>query len=336
MNVQKRTDVIVVNDGDDDDNDDDDRYDSHKPTTHKNIHTSFINATEVVAHDYENDDGGVDSAYKETMDAARRQDAVKKDDVLLNMQNKAPPQDFISVDADLEVVCVNTAEMEVDNFDQNPSTIDEDAELFGIDIVDTFIKISIQKTVHEIFEDIADKVDMNLAEEVVKEIKGDVVEKTADIVVSEARDKENTSINGQSEEKGVADEPLIYKRSKKARRSNLRRSQVILDSKKEVDDESANPKDDISTGVSRDHDNIDKGDSFADIPVSGTAFCDESATAPPKDDVVLTISRDMDGEAFGMEIVMFQAPTSASNQEPAPAPTHGAHSTYVDMSAHIE
>ncbi|GAB2292309.1 hypothetical protein Dimus_026557 [Dionaea muscipula] len=102
--------------------------------------------------------------------------------------------------------------MEVEIVDQNLSAVDEEAELFGIDDVDTFIEITIEKVIDDVFYDISHKVDMDLAEQVVRELE----------------------------------------------------------------------------------------------------------------------------DATGMELIVFHAPTSASRQESASAPTYGGQSTFIDMSAHIE
>ncbi|GAB2275659.1 hypothetical protein Dimus_010415 [Dionaea muscipula] len=61
--------------------------------------------------------------------------------------------------------------MEVEIVEQNISTLDNEEELFGIDYVDAFIDIVVEKTVGDIFKDIADKVDMDLAEKVVRELE---------------------------------------------------------------------------------------------------------------------------------------------------------------------
>ncbi|GAB2266495.1 hypothetical protein Dimus_001498, partial [Dionaea muscipula] len=167
--------------------------------------------------------------------------------------------------------------------DQNPSAMDDDAELFGIDDVDAFIEITVKKIVYDVFEDISEKVDMGLAEEVVKEIESDVDQETTNVVVTEPHSKEDMSISAQCDEKVVDAEPQTYRRRRiKARRSNPRRRQVISESEEDDDDESVTPK----------------------------------------DDVVLTTSRSMDGEATETELVVFKAPTSTSSQEPASAPIH--------------
>ncbi|GAB2283255.1 hypothetical protein Dimus_017777, partial [Dionaea muscipula] len=80
-----------------------------------------------------------------------RGDAVNDDDVPLSLKYQVPPQALIHVGTDLEVVDMTTAEREVEIVDENPSSIDEDEELFGIDDVDAFIEITIEKTVDDIF-----------------------------------------------------------------------------------------------------------------------------------------------------------------------------------------
>ncbi|GAB2290646.1 hypothetical protein Dimus_024924 [Dionaea muscipula] len=107
----------------------------------------------------------------------------------------------------------------------------EDEELFGIVDVDAFIKIAIEKTFDDICKAISDKVNMDLAEEVVKEFE----------------DKEAIAAKSQT-----------YRRRKKASKSKPKRKLVVSDDEEEVDNELANPKDDISVGVSGDHDKINE------------------------------------------------------------------------------
>ncbi|GAB2283518.1 hypothetical protein Dimus_018025 [Dionaea muscipula] len=147
------------------------------------------------------------------------------------------------------VACVNDDEMKVKVVEQNISPLNEEDQLFGIDDVDAFIDIVVKKTINDIFEDISDKVNMDLAKEVIKELED-----------KEAANKE------EPEEKEDADAEI----------------------------------------------------------------------APPQDDVALTTSRYTDGEAIGMKIVVFQAPTSATNPESTPAPSFDSNFAYVDMPAHIE
>ncbi|GAB2294756.1 hypothetical protein Dimus_028950 [Dionaea muscipula] len=54
----------------------------------------------------------------------------------------------------------------------------------------------------------------------------------------------------------------------------------------------------------------------------------------PQDDVVLPTSRDIDGESI-MEIVLYHAPTFASNQKSVPTSSHGATPAYVDIEAQL-
>ncbi|GAB2294407.1 hypothetical protein Dimus_028615, partial [Dionaea muscipula] len=229
-----------------------------------------VNTTKAAGGD--NDDDEDNMLLSSRIEALRRGDTVDEDDVVLSLKYQVPQQDLIKVDAGLEVVGVNTAEMEVEIVNQNLSAVDEDEKLFGIDDVDAFIDIVVKKIVGDIFEDIANNVDMDLAEEVVKEIEGDA-----------------------DKEKAADAEPKMYRRRRKARKSKRRLVILESDAEEEVD-----------------------------------------AAITPQDDVVLTTSRDMDVGATGMEIVVYQAPSFASNQESSHDSIHGERSTYVDMSAHIE
>ncbi|GAB2265741.1 hypothetical protein Dimus_000778 [Dionaea muscipula] len=106
------------------------------------------------------------------IEALRRGDPADEDNVVLSLKYQAPPQDLIPVDTGLEVVSINTEEMEVDFVEQNVDNDEE--ELFGIDDVDAFVKIVVKKTVDDLFEDISDKVDMDLAEKVDCKVKADM------------------------------------------------------------------------------------------------------------------------------------------------------------------
>ncbi|GAB2275673.1 hypothetical protein Dimus_010429, partial [Dionaea muscipula] len=101
------------------------------------------------------------------------------DDVPLNLKYQAPLQSLIPVDAEVEIVGVNPAEMKVDVNDNSLILIGEDGESYGIDDVDALIDIVIEDTTNKIFEDAYDKVDMELTEELVNELE----EKEMDIVV---------------------------------------------------------------------------------------------------------------------------------------------------------
>ncbi|GAB2288473.1 hypothetical protein Dimus_022805 [Dionaea muscipula] len=174
--------------------------------------------------------------------------------------------------------------MEVEVADNSLLVVSDNGELYDIDDVDPYIDIVVEKTVSDIFENISNKVNIDLPQEVVKALEE-----------KEAADKE----------KSAAHKAKTYRIRKTTKKS------------KYVDDEPANPKDDISAGMSRDHDKID-----------------EYVIATPQDDVLLTTIRDSEGEATRMEIVLYHTPTSTSNQEYVP--TRGECSTYINMSAHIE
>ncbi|GAB2288167.1 hypothetical protein Dimus_022509 [Dionaea muscipula] len=127
--------MIAVDDGGDVDNDEDDGNDFQRHDADYNVHATSINATEVIADEDEHDDDAVELACNEIVDVARHDNdddgeednmppssrikafrrgyAVDEDDVVLSLKYQAPQQGLINVDADLEVVCANTAEMEV-------------------------------------------------------------------------------------------------------------------------------------------------------------------------------------------------------------------------------
>ncbi|GAB2290168.1 hypothetical protein Dimus_024450 [Dionaea muscipula] len=125
-------------------------------------------------------------------------------------------------------------------------------------------------------EDISDKVDMDLAEEVVQALED-----------KEAADKKDSSAKHQA-----------YRRRKRARKSSRKLIVSASDKEEEVD-------------------------------VEATTLMD---------DAVLTTYRDMDEDTTGMEIVMYQGPlpTSTPKSTSNHGATHGASSSFVDMTAHIE
>ncbi|GAB2296377.1 hypothetical protein Dimus_030498, partial [Dionaea muscipula] len=134
---------------------------------------------------------------------------------------QVPPQDLINANADLEIVGEGPDVMEVNTDDQN---VDEDEELFGIDDVDAFIDLAVEKTFDDIFEGIADKVGMNLVEVVVRELK--------------------------DKEKVAATKPQTYRRGIKAKKS--KRKLIVLEEEEDADAEITTPQDDVVLTTSRD------------------------------------------------------------------------------------
>ncbi|GAB2294647.1 hypothetical protein Dimus_028843 [Dionaea muscipula] len=264
--------AVVDNPGNDDDDDNDDDghdggNDGDQPAAQEHVQTPSVNATEVIADEDDNDEGVVDSANQETRDAAQQddeQDAVrqvaddvdeddkednmplsskiealrrgdafdKEDDVVLSIKYQVPSQGLVTFDTDLEIVGENPAEMEVEVADNSLLVISDDGELYGIDDVDACIDIVVEKTVSDIFEDISDKVDMDLAEEVVKALED-----------KEAVDKKVASAK-----------PQTYRRRKKAKKSKRK---IVLS---ESDEEEVvvvvveTPQDDVVLTTSRETD----------------------------------------------------------------------------------
>ncbi|GAB2301284.1 hypothetical protein Dimus_035317, partial [Dionaea muscipula] len=104
------------------------------------------------------------------------------------------------VNADLKVDYVNDDVMEVEIAEKNISTLDDEEELFDIDDVDAFINI-----------DIAEKVDMDLAEEVAIEVEN----------------------NANKEKAGIAAEPLMYRRRRKSKKTYPKRNLIVSESEEE-------------------------------------------------------------------------------------------------------
>ncbi|GAB2285923.1 hypothetical protein Dimus_020355 [Dionaea muscipula] len=146
-----------------------------------NVDLEEVNVDITGAADGNDDDDEDNMPLSLKIEALRRGDADDEDNVVLSLKYQAPQQDLIYVNANLEVACENDAEMEVKVVDQNHSVVDDDTELSGIDDVEAFIKITIEKTVDDIFENISEKVDMDLAEEAVRELEGGDNEKTTDV-----------------------------------------------------------------------------------------------------------------------------------------------------------
>ncbi|GAB2288166.1 hypothetical protein Dimus_022508 [Dionaea muscipula] len=198
-------------------------------------------------HDNDDDAEEDNMPLSSRIKAFRRGYAVDEDDVVLSLKYQAPQQGLINVDADLEVVCANTAEMEVD-------TVDDD-ELFGIDDVDAFFEIAVQKNVDNIFEDIFEKVDMDLAKEVVRELEG--------------------------EKQAAAAEPKTYRRRRRTtKRSTPQRRLITSKSKEEVDDEFATPQDNVVLTTFRDIDGETTGMEIAVFRAPHSASREQSTSAP--------------------------------------------------------
>ncbi|GAB2279006.1 hypothetical protein Dimus_013672 [Dionaea muscipula] len=98
-------------------------------------------------------------------------------------------------------VAVNDVEMEVEVDDNSLLVVGDDGELDGIDDVDAYIDIAVEKTFCDIFEGISDKVDMEMTEEVVKAL--------------------------EDKEKVAASKLKTNKRRKPAKRSKARRKLII-------------------------------------------------------------------------------------------------------------
>ncbi|GAB2295970.1 hypothetical protein Dimus_030116, partial [Dionaea muscipula] len=134
-------------------------------------------------------------------------------------------------DTDLEVVGVHPAEVEVEVEDNSLLVVGEDGELYGIDDVDAYTDIVHEKNYNDIFKDISENVDMELAEEVVKQ----------------QEDKEVAK-------KVVASKSKTFKRRKTAKRSKIKRKLVVKSDKEEEVEAVDSPKDDVVLTTSRDTD----------------------------------------------------------------------------------
>ncbi|GAB2284248.1 hypothetical protein Dimus_018714 [Dionaea muscipula] len=85
------------------------------------------------------------------IEVLRRGNANDDDNVVLSLKYQATPQELILVDTEMEVDGVNSEEIEVEVFDQNLSAIDNEEELYGIDDVNAYIDIVVEKTFDDIF-----------------------------------------------------------------------------------------------------------------------------------------------------------------------------------------
>ncbi|GAB2265618.1 hypothetical protein Dimus_000658 [Dionaea muscipula] len=164
-----------------------------------------VNATEVIVDEDDNDEGAIVLANQEVLDAAQRdddEDVVRKDaddddeddeednmpmssriealrrsddddddNVVLSMKYQTTLQELILVYSDLEVVGMNSAEMEVKVEGNSLLVVGDDGEVYGTDDADVLIDFVIETTVDNMLVNISDKVDMELAEELAKELE---------------------------------------------------------------------------------------------------------------------------------------------------------------------
>ncbi|GAB2285519.1 hypothetical protein Dimus_019968 [Dionaea muscipula] len=126
-------------------------------------------------------------------------------------RNEDDDEDNIPLSSGIEVLRRGNADDD-DNVFLNSSNnslvvVGDDEELYGIDDVEAYIEIAVEKVVDDIFEGISDKVDMDMAEEVVKELED-----------KEADDKQRTA------------KPKTYKRRKTTKRSMSTRKMVVSES----------------------------------------------------------------------------------------------------------
>ncbi|GAB2299494.1 hypothetical protein Dimus_033561 [Dionaea muscipula] len=116
------------------------------------------------------------------------------DNVPLSLKYQTTPQSLIPNDTDVEIVGANPAEMEVEVEDDSLVLIGDDGEPYGIDGVDALNDIVVENTVDNMLEDIFNKVDMELAEELVRELE----DKEATEKANTAKTKTYKTIEEQS------------------------------------------------------------------------------------------------------------------------------------------
>ncbi|GAB2283753.1 hypothetical protein Dimus_018245 [Dionaea muscipula] len=90
--------------------------------------------------------------------ALRRSDVDGDDNVILIMMYQTTPQELIPVDSDLEVVGMNSAEMEVEVDDNSLLVVGDDGEVYGINDADALIVLVIKTTVENMLENILIKL----------------------------------------------------------------------------------------------------------------------------------------------------------------------------------